>query len=293
MPLTGGVRGSFGDGARVEPVRGGPGPADQATGRPPRRTCRCRGRGRASTAARSAAVRQAVSRTSRVARHSLSCPDCERGEGVRHLGHEGLGQAQEPAALGGGFAPGQGDLRADPGPELLRGDPGGGLGAALEQASKDTASRACSAAEADFSSSSTRIRSMIPGSVRGRADRGHHADQVLDGRRRSDRPGDRIAPGATESSVAVSCRNHFRPLIAVHESSLLRGSDIYRRARASGQAAAVGGRRLRGRTCAAGNEDFSATVPGFGLPPALPCGSAAIRACRSARADFTSSSSRI
>ena len=57
----------------------------------------------------------------------------EGGEGVRHLGHERFREAQEPAALGGGFAPGQGDLRTDPGPELLGGDPGGGLGAALEQ----------------------------------------------------------------------------------------------------------------------------------------------------------------
>ncbi len=32
----------------------------------------------------------------------------------------------------------------------------------------------------------------------------------------------------------------------------------------------MGGRRPRCRTCAAGNEDFSATVPGFGLPPLLP-----------------------
>ena len=63
----------------------------------------------------------------------VELPGLERGEGVRHLGHEGFGQAEEPAALGGGFVPGQGDLRADPGPELLRGDPGGGLGAALEQ----------------------------------------------------------------------------------------------------------------------------------------------------------------
>ena len=52
---------------------------------------------------------------------------------MRHLGHEGFGQAEEPAALGGGFAPGQGDLRADPGAELLGRDPEPGLFAALEQ----------------------------------------------------------------------------------------------------------------------------------------------------------------
>ena len=59
------------------------------------------------------------------------------GEGVRHFGDEGFGQAQEPAALGGGFAPGQGDLRPDPGAELRRGDPGGGLVAALGQVERD------------------------------------------------------------------------------------------------------------------------------------------------------------
>ncbi|WP_370116471.1 hypothetical protein [Arthrobacter sp. MW3 TE3886] len=35
--------------------------------------------------------------------------------------------------------------------------------------------------------------------------------------------GARAAPGAAEAAVAVSRRNHFGLLIAVHESSLLRG----------------------------------------------------------------------
>ena len=56
---------------------------------------------------------------------------------MRHFGHEGFREAQEPAALGGGFAPGQGDLRTDPGPELLGGHPGVGLFAALEQVEGD------------------------------------------------------------------------------------------------------------------------------------------------------------
>ena len=53
------------------------------------------------------ADRHAVSRTSRVARHSLSCPVSSAARVWRHFGHEGLRQAQEPAALGGGFAPGE------------------------------------------------------------------------------------------------------------------------------------------------------------------------------------------
>ena len=67
----------------------------------------------------------------------VELPGLQRGEGVGHLGDEGLGQAQEPAAAGGGFPPGQGDLRADPGPELGRGHPGVGLVAALEQVEGD------------------------------------------------------------------------------------------------------------------------------------------------------------
>ena len=152
MPLTGGVRGAVGDGARVQPVRGGPGPAGQGRSPTPANVpvsaARC-----SSTAARSAAVRQAVSRTSRVARHSLSCPVSQGGEGVRHFGHEGFGEAQEPAAFGGGFAPGEGDLRADPGPELLRGDPGGGLLAALEQVERDGDAGPAGRPLADFRSS--------------------------------------------------------------------------------------------------------------------------------------------
>ncbi|WP_370122781.1 hypothetical protein [Arthrobacter sp. MW3 TE3886] len=38
--------------------------------------------------------------------------------------------------------------------------------------------------------------------------------------------GARAAPGAAEAAVAVSRPNHFGPLIAVHEYSLLRGTDI-------------------------------------------------------------------
>ncbi len=67
----------------------------------------------------------------------VELPGFQRGESVGHFGDQGLGQAQEPAAFGGGFAPGEGDLRADPGPELGRGHPGVGLFAALEQVQRD------------------------------------------------------------------------------------------------------------------------------------------------------------
>ena len=49
----------------------------------------------------------------------------------------GLWPGPEPASFGRGFAPGEGDLRAGPGPELFRGHPGVGLFAALEQVEGD------------------------------------------------------------------------------------------------------------------------------------------------------------
>ena len=67
----------------------------------------------------------------------VELPGFEGGEGVGQFGDEGFGQSQEPASFGGGFAPGEGDLRADPGPGLLGRDPGGGLVAALERIEGD------------------------------------------------------------------------------------------------------------------------------------------------------------
>ena len=154
----------------------------------------------------------------------VELPGFEGGEGVRHFGDEGFGQAEEPAAFGGGFAPGEGDLRADPGPEVLGGDPGGGLVAALEAGRRRRRSGPAGLPAADFASSSSRSWSIIPGAVRGGEAGGDHADQAGRGHRRGFRPGGRIAPGtargAAEAGVAVSRRNHFGPLIAVHESSV-------------------------------------------------------------------------
>ena len=59
-----------------------------------------------------------------------------------------------------------------------------------------------------------------PGTVRGRKDLRYRADQVPDGHRSSDRNGGGEGSGAAEASVAVSRRNHFGPLIAVHEPSV-------------------------------------------------------------------------
>ena len=133
MPLGGGVRGAFGDGAGVAPVRGGPGRGDHGpVTRPPANVPVSGGEfvvdggpvrgGQAGGFAHEQGGAPFV-----------ELPGLQGGEGVRHLGDQGFGQAEEPAAPGRGFAPGQGDLRADPGAELLGRDPGGGLFAALEQ----------------------------------------------------------------------------------------------------------------------------------------------------------------
>ena len=67
----------------------------------------------------------------------VELPFFQRGQGAGHFGDQGLGQAQEPAALGRGFPPCQGDLRAHAGPELLGRHPGVGLFAALQQVKGD------------------------------------------------------------------------------------------------------------------------------------------------------------
>ena len=128
----GGVRGAFGDGAGVTPVRGGPGRGDQGP---------VPGPGERPGVGGEFGVDGGPVRGGQAGGFAheqggapfVQLPGFQGGEGVGHFGHEGFGQAQEPAALGGGFAPGQGDLRADTGAEFLGRDPGGGLFAALEQ----------------------------------------------------------------------------------------------------------------------------------------------------------------
>ena len=67
----------------------------------------------------------------------VELPGFKGGEGVGHFGGQGLREAEEPIAFGRGFAPGQGDLRGNPGPEVRRRHPGVGLFAALEQVEGD------------------------------------------------------------------------------------------------------------------------------------------------------------
>ena len=136
MPFGGGVAGPLRDGARVPAVRGGPGRGDDAPvsgavegsgvggefvvdGGPV-----FRGQGRGFPDDEGGVP-------------FVELPGLQRGQRAGHFGDQGLGQAEEPAALGGGFAPGERDLRGNPGAEFGRGHPGGGLLAALEQIEGD------------------------------------------------------------------------------------------------------------------------------------------------------------
>ena len=136
VPFGGGVAGPLGDGARVPAVGGGPGGGDDA---PVPGAVERPGVGGELLVHGGPVLRGQA----RGFLHQeggapfVELPGLQRGQGAGHFGDQGLRQAQEPAALGGGFAPGQGDLRADPGPELGRGHPGVGLFAALEQIEGD------------------------------------------------------------------------------------------------------------------------------------------------------------
>ena len=136
MPVGGGMRCPLGDGARVPPVGRGPGRGDDGA---------VPGAGEGAGVGGEflvdgGPVRRGQARG--LAHEQGGAPFVElaglqRGEGVRHFGHEGFGQAQQPAALGGGFAPGEGDLCRDAGSELVGGHPGVGLFAALAQIEGD------------------------------------------------------------------------------------------------------------------------------------------------------------
>ena len=136
MPVGGGVAGPLGDGARVPAVGGGPGRGDDA---PVPGAVERPGVGGEFGVDGGPVLRGQA----RGFLHQeggapfVELPGLQRSEGVGHFGDQGFGQAEEPAALGGGFAPGQGDLRADPGPELGRGHPGVGLFTALQQIERD------------------------------------------------------------------------------------------------------------------------------------------------------------
>ncbi|SDK70368.1 hypothetical protein SAMN04487916_102223 [Arthrobacter sp. ov407] len=223
MPLAGGVRGTFRDGARVPPVRSGPGRGHQPPVAHPGELPGVGG----EVLVDGGPVRRAQAggfAHEQGGAPFVQLPGLQGGEGVRHFGHERLGQAQQPAALGRGFAPGQGDLRADPGTEPLRRDPCGGLLAALEQVERN-GDPGLQGGFGGFQVLELAELVNHPGAVRGQRDSGQHSRHVRDYRPWIARARGRTAPGATEASVAVSCRNHFGPLIAVHSSSLPWGSD--------------------------------------------------------------------
>ncbi len=99
MPLTGGVRGTFGHGARVQPVRGATCGGHEAL---VAHAGECPGVGREfgvdggpvrGGQARGLAHQQGGA-------PFVELPGLQGGESVRHLGHEGFGQTQEPAAPG-------------------------------------------------------------------------------------------------------------------------------------------------------------------------------------------------
>ena len=140
VPFGGGVAGPLGDGARIPAVGGGPGGGDDA---PVPGAVERPGVGGEFGVDGGPVLRGQARRFLHQQGRPpfVELPGLQRREGVGHLGDEGFRQAQEPAALGGGFAPGQGDLRADPGPELRRGHPGVGLFAALEQVEGDGQTR--------------------------------------------------------------------------------------------------------------------------------------------------------
>jgi hypothetical protein len=57
----------------------------------------------------------------------VELPAVQGGQGVRHLGHEGLGEAKQAAAAAGRFPAGEGDLRGHALAPFRDGDPGRGL----------------------------------------------------------------------------------------------------------------------------------------------------------------------
>ncbi len=117
VPFGGGVAGPLGDGARVAAVGGCPGGGDDAP---------VPGAVEGSGVGGEFGVDGGPFLGGQAGRFPdqeggapfVELPGLQRSESVRHFGDQGFRQAEEPAAAGGGFAPGEGDLRADPGAEL-------------------------------------------------------------------------------------------------------------------------------------------------------------------------------
>jgi hypothetical protein len=132
VPFRGGVAGPLRDGPRIPPVRRGAGAGDEGpvtgSGEGP-------GVGREflvdGAAVRGGQARRFLHQQRRAPLVQLT--GVKGREGVRHFGGKGLGQAQEPSTAGRGFAPGQADLRRDPGAQFGRRHAGLGLRPALQQ----------------------------------------------------------------------------------------------------------------------------------------------------------------
>ena len=131
VPFGGGVGRALGDGARVPAVGGGPGRGHDGP-------VSCTGQ-RSGVGGEflidAGPVRGGQGR--RFAHQQrgpplVQLPRLHGSERVRHLRHQGLGQAQQPVSLGRGFATREGDLRSDACPEPVSGDPGVRLLPALQ-----------------------------------------------------------------------------------------------------------------------------------------------------------------
>ena len=206
VPVGGGVRGPGRDGPRVQPVGGSPGLGGD--GPVPGAVERAGVGGEVLVDGGAVRGGQAggLAHQQRGAPF-VQLPALQRGEGVRHFGHERLGQAQQPAAPGRGFAPGQGDLRPDAGAELLRRDPGGGLGAALEQI-EGHREAGLFGGQRGFPVLQLPDPVNDPGTVRR-----HRTGGAGQGSRQGSGSGE--GPAATGSCYRYGSR--IRPLLAVHE----------------------------------------------------------------------------
>jgi hypothetical protein len=131
VPVGGGMGGPIRDRARVHPVRGGAGRGGD--GPVPGAGERAGVRGKLGVHCVPARGGQA-----RGFAHQergtpfIQVPGGQRGQGAWHLRHQGLRQAQQPAAAGRGLPPRQGDLRRDALSQLRGGHPRGGLGPAFQ-----------------------------------------------------------------------------------------------------------------------------------------------------------------
>jgi hypothetical protein len=207
VPVCGGVAGPVHDGVRVKAVGGGAGRGDEGAVAQAGQGSGVRG----ELFVHGAPVRCAeagcfLDQEGGAPFVELAGVEC--GEGVRHFGDEGFGQAQEAAAAGGGFAPGQGNLRRDALSELRGREAGCALGAPLAGIKRDS--------DPGLQPGGRRLQVLkVPeladqrGTVTGKTDTDQGPDHIRDG----------------ECIAACYCRSHGLR-IAFHESSLSGTTDI-------------------------------------------------------------------